>query len=106
MQCHLANNKKISEINWRTYYPQLKLLCKVHIRGTSSAEDSQLAPIIIIISRNQAANPALKPYPLAALKPYPLVTKKSVNDSYDCCIFLFNCQYLKLFSSYNQYSTK
>lgn len=56
MQCHLANNKKISEINWRTYYPQLKLLCKAHIRGTSSAEDSQLAPIIIIISRNQAAN--------------------------------------------------
>lgn len=46
--------KKISAINWRTYYPQLKLLCKAHIRGTSSAGDSQLTPIII--NKNQAAN--------------------------------------------------
>lgn len=54
MQCHLANSKKIAEINWRTYYLQLKLLCKAHIRGTSSAGDSLLAPIII--NKNQADN--------------------------------------------------
>lgn len=28
--------KKVSEINCRTYYPQLKLLCKADIRGTSA----------------------------------------------------------------------
>jgi len=86
--------KKISEINCRRYYPQLKLLCKAHVRGRS-AGDSQLAPIIM--TKNQAAS---------ALPRNLSPQWQSINDSYNCCIFPFNYQYLKPFSSHNQYSTK